>query len=119
MNYRQLIRRPFDIVAWRPYIWLLGLLAGGATTFNYSGGGSSYRNSITYTGPSNDTLQTFWNNNWEWLVGIAAVAVVIFVVFFILGSIATGVVLPHAETRPMTAATRTNLFMLPGRRFRR
>jgi len=90
MNYRQLVRRPFDIVLRRPYLWLLGLLAGGATTFNYSGGGGSYRNSTTYTGPSNATVQTFWNNNWEWLVAIAAMAAVIFVVMFILGSIATG-----------------------------
>jgi len=90
MNYRQLVRRPFDIVLRRPYLWLLGLLAGGATTFNYSGGGGSYRNSTTYTGPSNATVQTFWNNNWEWLVAIAAIAAVIFVVMFILGSIATG-----------------------------
>jgi len=90
MNYRHLVRRPFDIVARRPYLWLLGLLAGGATTFNYSGGGSSYRNSTTYTGPINGTVQTFWNNNWEWLVAIAAIAAVICVVMFILGSIATG-----------------------------
>src|SRR5579862_4442513 len=93
MNYGNLIRRPFDIVIRRPYLWLLGLLAGGATTFNYSGGGSgTYRNSnsTTYTGPSTETFQTFWNNNWEWLVAIAAAAVVIFVVLFILGCIATG-----------------------------
>jgi len=91
MNYGNLIRRPFDIVIRRPYLWLLGLLAGGATTFNYSSGGSSYRgNTTTYTSPSTATFQTFWNNNWEWLVGIAAAAVVVFVVLFILGCIATG-----------------------------
>jgi hypothetical protein len=94
MNYGNLIRRPFDIVARRPYLWLLGLLAGGATTFNYFGGNGSYRtnsNSTTiYTGPSTATFQAFWNNNWEWLVGIAAFAAVVFVILFILGSIATG-----------------------------
>jgi hypothetical protein len=93
MNYGNLIRRPFDIVARRPYLWVLGLLAGGATTFNYSSGGSSYRNNSNttiYTGPSTETFQAFWNNNWEWLVGIAAAAVVVFVILFILGSIATG-----------------------------
>src|SRR5438270_5140478 len=93
MNYRSLVRRPFDIVARRPYLWLLGLLAGGATSYS-SWSGSNYRasgsSSMIYTGPSLDTIQSFWNNNWEWIIWLAAIALVVSVVLFILGCIATG-----------------------------
>jgi hypothetical protein len=93
MGYGHLIRRSFDIVARRPYLWLLGFLAGAATSFNLSGNGpNSARHNISdnYTGPSWSALQTFWNANWEWIVGIAAVLVVVGIVLFILGCIATG-----------------------------
>ncbi|HZQ48684.1 MAG TPA: hypothetical protein VFB69_00050 [Candidatus Dormibacteraeota bacterium] len=93
MNYRNLVRRPFDIVARRPYLWLLGLLAGGATSYS-SWSGNSYRssgnNDKIYSNVSFATLQTFWNNNWEWIVWLAAIALVVSVVLFILGCIATG-----------------------------
>ena len=89
MNYTNLVRRPFEIVARRPYLWILGLLAGGATTFNWS---SNYRSSSTgqYTGASGATLQAFWANNWEWIVAVAAIGVAVAIVWFILGCIATG-----------------------------
>ena len=87
MNYGNLVRRPFEIVARRPYLWILGLLAGGATTFNWTRG-SNYRTSGT--GPSTETLQTFWSSNWEWIVTVAGIALAIGIVWFILGCIATG-----------------------------
>jgi hypothetical protein len=93
MNYVHLIKRSFEIVARRPYLWLLGFLAGGATALNYSSGGTNSRRpgtSGTYNGPSWAVLQNVWNANWEWLVGILAVLVVLGIVMFVLGSIATG-----------------------------
>jgi len=93
MNYSHLIRRTFDIVARRPYLWLLGFLAGGATTFNFSSGGTNYDHhatSGTHTGPSWAVLQNVWNANWEWVVGILAFLLVLGFVLFVLGCIATG-----------------------------
>jgi hypothetical protein len=93
MNYGDLITRPFRIVARRPYLWLLGFLAGGATTFNFSSGGSNYgqrARSGTYNGPSWAAIQAAWNGNWEWIVAILALLVVLGIVIFILGCIATG-----------------------------
>jgi hypothetical protein len=93
MSYAHLIRRSFDIVARRPYLWLLGFLAGGATVFNYSSNGSNYGRpdtSDTYRGPSAAALQSVWNANWEWIVGALAVLAVLGIVLFVLGCIATG-----------------------------
>jgi len=90
MNYGHLIKRPFEIVARRPYLWLLGFLAGGATASNFSSGGTNYTQSSTYSGPSWAAVQNTWNGNWEWIVGILAFFVVVGVVLFILGCIATG-----------------------------
>jgi hypothetical protein len=93
MSYGHLIKRSFDIVARRPYLWLLGFLAGGATVFNSSTGGSNYGRPATsgsYKGPSWAVLQNVWSANWEWIVGILAVLVVLGIVIFVLGSIATG-----------------------------
>jgi hypothetical protein len=95
MNYGNLAKRPFEIVARRPYLWLLGLLAGGATAFNFSGRGSGPgygrpAGAGSYQGPSAAVLQSLWNDNWGWIVGIIAVLIVLGVILFILGSIATG-----------------------------
>ncbi len=93
MRYDYLIRRPFEIVARRPYLWLLGFLAGAATAFNLSSGGTNYGHPATagtYHGPSWAVLQSIWNDNWESIVGILALFVVIFIVMFVLGCIATG-----------------------------
>ena len=90
MNYGHLIKRPFEIVARRPYLWLLGFLAGGATASNFSSGGTNYSQSSSYSGPSWTAIQNAWNGNWEWIVGILAFFVVVGVVLFILGCIATG-----------------------------
>jgi hypothetical protein len=93
MNYGLVIRRSFDIVARRPYLWLLGFLAGGATAFNFSSSGTNYRRpaaSGTYKGPSWAAVQNVWNANWEWIVGILALLVIIGIVLFVLGCIATG-----------------------------
>jgi hypothetical protein len=93
MNYGHLIKRPFEIVARRPYLWLLGFLAGGATAFNFSTNGTNYGHRATsraYEGPSWAVLQNVWNANWEWIVGALAVLVVVGIVLFVLGCIATG-----------------------------
>jgi hypothetical protein len=93
MKYDYLIRRPFEIVARRPYLWLLGFLAGAATAFNFSSGSTNYGHpatSGTYHGPSWAALQSIWNDNWGSIVGILALFVVIFIVMFVLGCIATG-----------------------------
>jgi hypothetical protein len=93
MNYSHLIRRSFDIVARRPYLWLLGFLAGGATTFNFSNSGTNYGHPATsgaHIGPSWAVLQNVWNANWEWVVGILAFLVLLGFVLFVLGCIATG-----------------------------
>jgi hypothetical protein len=93
MNYGHLIKRSFDIMARRPYLWLLGLLAGGGTAFNFSSGGSNYgrpAGSESYKGPSWAVLQNVWNANWEWVVGILAFLAVLGIVLFVLGCIATG-----------------------------
>ena len=91
MNYGNLVRRPFEIVRHHPYLWFLGLLAGGATTFNWSSGNYRTGNGTAfYNGPSTATLQAFWNNNWEWITALAAALLLIGVVFFVLGCIATG-----------------------------
>jgi len=89
VNYGHLIRRPLDIVARRPYLWLLGLLAGGATTF----GGTNYghaTNSGPHEGPSLAALQNVWNANWEWIVAVLAFLLVLGIVLFVLGCVATG-----------------------------
>ena len=90
MNYGYLIKRPFEIVARRPYLWLLGFLAGGATAYNFSSSGTSYTQSSTYTGPSWAAVQNTWNGNWEWIVGILAFFLGVCIVMFALGCIATG-----------------------------
>src|SRR3989454_7365806 len=93
MSYGHLIRRPFDIVARRPYLWLLGFLAGGATGFNLPSSGTNYGHPTTsgsYKGPSWTVLQNVWNANWEWVVGILACVVVLGFVLFVLSCIATG-----------------------------
>src|SRR4029077_20920848 len=93
MKYNYLIKRPFEIVARRPYLWLLGFLAGAATGFNFSSGGPNYghrANSGAYNGPSWAVLQSIWNHNWELIVGILAFFVVIAIVMFVLGCVATG-----------------------------
>jgi hypothetical protein len=99
MNYGNLIRRPFEIVARRPYLWVLGFLAGGATTFNLSSSGSNYSHSTSsgaYHGPSWTAIQGVWNANWEWIVGVLAILAVLGVVLFILGCIATGAIIRAA-----------------------
>lgn len=92
MDYGRLVTRPFEVIARRPYLWLLGLLAGGGAAANSGGGGSSYQQQAgtNYRGPSAETLQAVWNNNWEWMVGVAAFLALIGVVLFVLGCIATG-----------------------------
>jgi hypothetical protein len=101
MNYGNLVRRPFEIVARRPYLWLLGLLAGGATAFNFGGrgpgfgqpGGSGFgrsAQSATYHGPSAAAIQAFLSDHIGWIVGAFAILLVLAVILFILGSIATG-----------------------------
>jgi hypothetical protein len=93
VSYGRLITRSFDIVARRPYLWLLGLLAGGATAFNFSSGGPNYGHPATsgaYKGPSWAVVQNVWNANWEWIIGILAFLVVLGIVLFVLGCIATG-----------------------------
>lgn len=92
MNYGRLVTRPLEIIARRPYLWLLAFLAGGGAATNSWGSGTSYQQQAgtTYTGPSAETLQAIWNNNWEWMVGILAVFALICVVLFVLGCIATG-----------------------------
>jgi len=91
MNYGNLIQRPFEIVARRPYLWLLGFLAGGGTAFNVwnsdHGRPAGYR---THGGPSWTAFQNIWNQDWPWIVGILAVLVLVAIVLFILGCIATG-----------------------------
>ena len=95
MHYGDLIKRPFEIVARRPYLWLLGFLAGGATAYNFSSSATNYTQSGTYNGPSWVALQNTWNGNWEWIVGILAFFVVLGIVMFVLGCIATGAII-HA-----------------------
>lgn len=93
MSYSDLIRRPFEIVARRLYLWLLGFLAGGATVFSSSSSGTNYgrpATSGTYTGPSWAVLQNIWHANWEGIVAILAFLAVLGIVMFVLGCIATG-----------------------------
>jgi len=93
MSYGHLIKRSLDIVARRPYLWLLGFLAGGATALTYPSSGTNYgrpARSSTYIGPSPAVLHNIWNANWEWIVGIMAFLVVLGIVMFVLGCIATG-----------------------------
>ena len=90
MNYGYLIKRPFEIVARHRYLWLLGFFAGGATAYNFSSSGTNYTQSGTYTGPSWAAVQNTWNGNWEWIVGILAFFLVVGIVMFVLGCIATG-----------------------------
>src|SRR5260370_37484288 len=93
MRYDYLIRRPFEIVALRPYLWVLGFLAGAATAFNFSSGVTNYGHPATagtYHGPSWAVLQNIWHDNSEWIVRIVALFVVVFMVMFVLGCIATG-----------------------------
>src|SRR5713101_444315 len=109
MRYGYLIRRPFEIVARRPYLWLLGFLAGAATTFNFSSGDTNYGHpatSGTYHGPSWAVLQNVWHDNWEWIAGILALFAVIFIVMFVLGCIATGGIIHAAVEHDADKSTR-------------
>jgi hypothetical protein len=93
MKYGYLLKRPLEIVARRPYLWLLGFLAGTATAFNASGGGRNYGHRATYGtyhGPGWAAVQSIWNHNWELIIGILAFFVVLGIVLFVLGCIATG-----------------------------
>jgi hypothetical protein len=93
MGYSHLIKRSFDIVARKPYLWLLGLLAGGATAIDSWNGGPTYgrpTTSSTYTIPSWAAVQNVWSANWELIVGVLAFLVILAIVIFVLGSIATG-----------------------------
>ncbi|TMD03326.1 MAG: hypothetical protein E6J02_14045 [Chloroflexi bacterium] len=96
MNYGYLIKRAFDIVARRPYLWLLGFLAGGATTFNFPNSNYSRPTaSGAYHGPNWAVLQNFWNDNWLWIAGIFVFVAILGIVLFVLGCIAAGGVI-HA-----------------------
>ena len=112
MKYDYLIKRPFEIVARRPYLWLLGFLAGTATAFNLPSGGTNYGHtgtSGTYKGPSWAALQNIWNHNGEWIVGILALFVLFCIVMFVLGCIATGGIIhaavEHDENREYKLGT--------------
>jgi hypothetical protein len=97
MNYWSLVRRPFEIVARRPYLWLLGFLAGGSSAISYSGSGANTgHGAATYSGPTWNTLQSVWNDNWAWMTGVLALFAVVCVVMFVLGCIATGGVIRAA-----------------------
>ena len=103
MNYGELIRRPLEIVARRPYLWLLGFLAGGGAMSNF-GSSSSYRQEGGYTAPSTSAVQGYWNGNWEWIVAVLAILLLIGIVMFVLGCIADGGIIraavEHDEGRP-------------------
>jgi hypothetical protein len=112
MKYDYLIKRPFEIVARRPYLWLLGFLAGTATGFNFPSGGTNYGHtgtSGTYKGPSWAVLQNIWSQNGEWIVGILALFVLFCIVMFVLGCIATGGIIhaavEHDEDRKYKLGT--------------
>src|SRR5438270_1544921 len=96
MNYGRLVRRPFEIVARRPYLWLLGILAGGASSMSFNGGGGNRgygpgrHAGGTYTGPTGQQIQAFWNQNWEWIAAIAIAILVVGLVLFVISCIATG-----------------------------
>src|SRR5260370_35166650 len=88
-----------ETVAGRPSRWWLGFLAGPATTSTFTGGGPNYAHPATagnYHGPSWAVLQNVWHDNWESIVGILALFVVIFIAMFVLGCIATGGGIPAA-----------------------
>jgi hypothetical protein len=103
MNYGNLVKRPFEIVARRPYLWLLGILAGGATTFNWSGSNAGYSRNHPASGwagyqgpgPNWQVVQNLWNDNFGLIVGVLAVLLVVGIVLFVLGCIATGAIV-HA-----------------------
>jgi hypothetical protein len=110
MSYGNLIQRAFGIVVRRPYLWLLGFLAGGATGFNLSSPSSGRRGeSGTYHGPTWAAVQNVWNHNWIWIVAILACLALLGIVLFALGSIATGGIIhaavEHDEDRPYRLAT--------------
>ena len=92
MNYGELVRRPFQIVRRRPYLWLLGFLAGGAATYNFNFGQSSWRRSApaSYRGPDWNQVSAVWAQNWQWLVAIGAALAVLALVWFVLSCIASG-----------------------------
>jgi hypothetical protein len=103
MNFGELVRRPFEIVVRRPYLWLLGFLAGGAGAYNFSSSGSG--SSTWHVGtPSSAAVQGYWNENWEWIVGLIAVFAVFAIVMFAIGCIADGGIIraaiEHDENRP-------------------
>lgn len=105
MNYGHLVTRPFEIVARRPYLWLLGLLAGGAASPNLSGTGARQPVSSARSGGAGwAEVQTFWNEYWGLLLVGAAVLLLLAVVVFVLGCIATGGIIhaavEHDEGRP-------------------
>ena len=95
MNYGNLVRRPFEIVARRPYLWLLGALAGGATGFSMPNSNFRHTGATAYNGPSWQVLQNLWNDNFALIVGILIFLLVVGVVLFALGCIATGAIV-HA-----------------------
>lgn len=102
MDFGELVRRPFDIVARRPYLWLLGFLAGGAGASNF---GSSSSSGSPRAGSLNSAaLQGYWNANWEWIVALIAVFAVFCLVMFVIGCIADGGIIraavEHDENRP-------------------
>jgi hypothetical protein len=51
---------------------------------------ATIRDRCTYRGPSWAALQNTWNGNWEWIVGILAFFVLVGIVIFVLGCVATG-----------------------------
>src|SRR2546421_2859404 len=110
MSYGNLIQRACAIVARRPYLWLLGFLAGGATAFNLSSPSYGRHDaSSNHHGPTWAAVQSVWNDHWMWIVAIVAVLAVLSAVMFVLGSIATGGIIraavEHDEDRPYRFAT--------------
>ena len=100
MSYGNLVRRPFEIVARRPYLWLLGILAGGATGFNLTGGGGrgfgpGGRGGSVRPQPSLAAVQSFLAHDWMYVVAALAVVAALGLVLFALGCIATGSII-HA-----------------------
>lgn len=95
MNYGNLVRRPFEIVARRPYLWLLGALAGGAAGFSMPNSNFRQAGATAYNGPSWQVLQNLWNDNLALIVGVLSFLLVVGLVLFALGCIATGAIV-HA-----------------------
>ena len=114
MNYGEIISEAFRLTWRNRFLWFFGFFVGGGAFFNIPNGVSNFRGPGR-TGPSGDQIGRFVSENVGLIVALAALAVVLVLVWIFLslisqGALADGVAALHrGEERRFSSAFRAGL----------